>query len=128
LEVGDICTLSNESLKKIYFKFLPVLVKGVTTAMKCNGTKYLVASKHQHIKGSFSRGQLHYREQYTVKMLQINTEVQVFKKLSLQEARETAQRYLIVPAKLVVHCAPHYATVVGVTTPTAHYLRTCAVT
>jgi hypothetical protein len=43
-------------------------------------------------------------------------------------ARETVPRYLIVPAKLVVHSAHHYATVVGVTTTTAHYLRTCAVT
>jgi hypothetical protein len=34
----------------------------------------------------FSRGQLHYREQYTAEMLQINTEVDGFKKLSLQEA------------------------------------------
>jgi hypothetical protein len=31
LEIGDLCTLSTESLKKICFKFLPVLVTGVTT-------------------------------------------------------------------------------------------------
>ncbi len=43
--------------------------------MKRNGAKYLVASKHGHIKGTFSRGQLHYREQYTPQLLQINTEV-----------------------------------------------------
>jgi hypothetical protein len=43
-------------------------------------------------------------------------------------ARETVPRYLVVPAKLVVHSAHHYATDVGVTTPNAHCLRTCAVT
>jgi hypothetical protein len=84
LEVGDICTLSIGSLKKIYFTFLPVLVTGVTTTGK--GTKYLVASKYGHIKGSFSRGLLHYTEQYTAETLQIYTDVEGFKRLSLQEA------------------------------------------
>jgi hypothetical protein len=69
LEVGYICTLSTESLNKIYFKFLPVLVTGVTTTMKGKGTKYLIASKQGHIKGSFSMGQLHCREQSTAEML-----------------------------------------------------------
>jgi hypothetical protein len=43
-------------------------------------------------------------------------------------ARETAPRYLIVPVKLVVHFAHHYAIVAGVTTPNVHYLRNYAVT
>jgi hypothetical protein len=43
-------------------------------------------------------------------------------------ARETAPRCLVVPVKLVVHSAHHYATVVGVTTPNVHCLRTFGVT
>jgi hypothetical protein len=43
-------------------------------------------------------------------------------------ARETAPRYLVVPLKLVVHSAHHYATVVRVTMPNAHCMRTSAVT
>jgi hypothetical protein len=39
LEVGDICTLSTESLKMIYFKFLPVLVTGLTTTGKEQNTR-----------------------------------------------------------------------------------------
>ena len=43
-------------------------------------------------------------------------------------ARETVPRYLVVPVKLVVHFAHHYATVVGVTTSNANCMRTYAVT
>jgi hypothetical protein len=42
--------------------------------------------------------------------------------------RETAPRYLVVPVKLVVYSAHHYATVVGVTTPNVRGLSTCSVT
>ncbi len=41
---------------------------------------------------------------------------------------ETAPRYLVVPVKLAVHAAHHYATVVGVTTTNVHCLITYAVT
>jgi hypothetical protein len=94
LEVDIICTLSTESVKKIFLKFLPVLVTGVATTMKWNETKYLVATKHGHIKGSFSRGQLHYREQFTAEMLQINTEVEGFKKALLVRSLYRASSWI----------------------------------
>jgi hypothetical protein len=43
LEVGDICTVSTQGIRKVYYPHLPVLVTG--TSMKGDVTKYTLASK-----------------------------------------------------------------------------------
>ncbi len=48
LELGDICTVSTQGLKKTYFPYLPVMIKAVNN--KGDVKVYNVASKHGYIR------------------------------------------------------------------------------
>ncbi len=69
LEVGDICTVSTQGLKKVYFPHLPVLVTG--TSVKGDVTKYTVASKYGYLRGTFVRKDLSHRKYYIAAILNL---------------------------------------------------------
>ena len=82
LEIGDICTISTDDLKKKYFPYLPVVITGIVKGHHTN--KYSVAARHGYIKGYFDRQDLKYREQLNTEIVHIDTEVDGIKeKLSL---------------------------------------------
>jgi len=85
LEIGDICTVSTQGLKKIYFPYLPVMITAVSNKGDCR--VYSVASKHGYIRGTFMRDNLQHHKNYTAEILNFSTELDGFKKnLSLQNA------------------------------------------
>ncbi len=49
LKVGDICTISTQGSRKIYFSHLPVLVTGIS--VKGDVKKSTVASKNGYLRG-----------------------------------------------------------------------------
>jgi hypothetical protein len=86
LDVGDICTVSTQFLKKTYFPYLPVMITAVNTKPG-DVNVYNVASKHGYIRGTFMRDDLIHHKNYTAQILNYSTEVEGFKKnLSLQKA------------------------------------------
>lgn len=84
LEVGDICTVSMQGLKKVYFPYLPVIITTVTNKEEIK--RYSVATKQGHIRGTYGRKDLQYRKNYNGKILGFNVDKPGFKKISLQEA------------------------------------------
>ena len=58
MEVGDVCTMSTQGLKKVYFKHLPVII--TTRTSKEEALRYTVATKQGHIRGTFGRKDLQY--------------------------------------------------------------------
>ncbi len=73
LEVGDICTVSTQGLRKIYFPHLPVSVTG--TSMKGEVTKRAVASKYGYLRGTFVLRDTSHRKKYTASILNLDLEV-----------------------------------------------------
>jgi hypothetical protein len=84
LDVGDICTVSTQGLKKVYFPHLPVIITAVS--YKGETKRYSVATKQGHIRGTYGRKDLQYRKNYNGHILGFNVEAEGFKRnLSLQE-------------------------------------------
>jgi hypothetical protein len=86
LEVNDICTLTLDSRIKAIFKYLPVMVTKVTEG--CNKEKrYSICSLHGHLKGTYDRNELDYRDNHSAALHGINPTKDGFKKgMSLQIA------------------------------------------
>ncbi len=83
LDVGDICTLSTQGLRNMYFKHLPVII--TTVSGKEEMLRYSIAAK-QGLRGTFGWNDLQYRKNYNGQILGFNVEEEGFKKsLSLQD-------------------------------------------
>jgi hypothetical protein len=71
LEIGDICTVSTQGLKKIYFPYLPVMITAVNN--KGDLKVYIMASKHGYIRGTFIRDDLNHHKNYRAQILNLCT-------------------------------------------------------
>ena len=67
LDVGDICTVSTQGLRKVYFKNLPVTITAVSR--KEDLLRYSIATKQGHIRGTNGRKDLQYRKDYNDQIL-----------------------------------------------------------
>jgi hypothetical protein len=81
-----ICTLTLDSRIKAIFKYFPVRATKVTKG--CNKEKrYSTCSLHGHLKGTYDRNDLDYRESHSAALHGIDPSKYGFKnKLSLQQA------------------------------------------
>ncbi len=78
LEVGDLCTVSTQGLKKLYFPYLPVIITTVTN--KGETKRYSVATKQGPIRGTHRRCDLPYRKNYNGEILGFSVDKPGFKK------------------------------------------------
>ncbi len=86
LEVNDVFTLTLDQRIKSIFKYLPVMVTKVTEG-KNKDFKYYICSTDGHLKGTFDRMELHFREGHSAVLHGIDLTTEGFqKKLTLQKA------------------------------------------
>jgi hypothetical protein len=86
LEVSDICTSTLDSRIKAIFKYLPVMGTKVTKGC-IKEKRYSICSLHVHLKGTYDRNELDYREGPSATLHGIDPTKDGFKKdMSMQMA------------------------------------------
>jgi hypothetical protein len=79
LEVNDVCALTLDQKIKSIFKYLPVMVTKVPEG-KNKDIKYYICSTDGHLKGTFDRMEMHFREGHSALLHGIDPAKEGFQK------------------------------------------------